>query len=168
MILTTWCCPPLLSAPTGGVAAGQALAANEKPDGVSDTVNPNPTFAQWSYGYRSSALGPDLTLFGAGDHTDSFAEDPRDEPAEGFNIHGGPSVPAVLVDADGPFTFFFGAGPLAPEIWSVHGSDGVWSVVRYTVPASGAYDVVANFRPIHGEIDVDDVDVHVVVDSIPV
>ena len=45
----------------------QALAANEKPDGVSDTVNPNPTFAQWSYGYRSSALGPDLTLFGAGD-----------------------------------------------------------------------------------------------------
>ena len=132
---------------TGGVAAGQALAANEKPEGATDMQNPNPTFPQWSYGYRNSALGPDLTLFTAGDHTDAFI-DGRNEPAEGFNIHGGFEIPAVLVNTDGPFTFFFGAGPLGPEEMMLHGDVGVWSVVRYTVPASGGYDVVASFRPI--------------------
>lgn len=145
---------------TGGVAAGQALAANEKPDGATDLQNPNTRFPQWSYGYRSSALGPDLTLFTAADHTDRFLEDDRDQAAEGFHIHNALSIPAVLVNTEGPFYFLFGAGPLEPEEMMMHGDVGTWSVVRYTVQTSGAYDIMASFRPIHGPVSA--VNVHVV------
>ena len=147
-------------APPRAADAGPDLAANEKPDGAGDSQNPNRTFSEWSYGYRSSVASAALTLFTAPDHTDSFIS--ANEPMEGFHTHGGASVPAVLVNTGlTNFTCSFGAGPVAPHELMMHGDLSKWAVVRYTVPAPGSYDVTGSFR----SIDAGDVDAHVVING---
>ena len=142
--------------------AGTDLTANEKPDDAGDSQNPNPTVPQWSYGYRTSATGTALTLFAASDHTDNYIS--ANDPMEGFYKHNPYALPAVLVNTGPtPFTFNFGAGPVAPSEIMMHGSNGIWSVVRYTIPAAGSYNVTASFRPIQGG----SVDAHVVSNGVP-
>ena len=140
--------------------AGADFALNEKPDGGTDFLNPNATVPQWSYGYRASLTGTSLTLFTAGDHTDNFIG--ANDPMEGFYIHAGFSIPAVLVNTGAaPFTFNFGAGPVGPSEMMMHGDAGLFAVTRYTIPANGLYSGSASFRAIH----TGDVDVHVVVNG---
>jgi hypothetical protein len=141
--------------------AGAALLANEKPDGnATELVNPNPKQSGvWTYGYRTTVAGVALTPFVAAEHTNAFAG-AANEPMEGWNVANAASVPLVLVNTDpNPFTLSFGAGPIAPGDMMLHGNNGQFAVVRFTVPVSGNYNGNSFFTAAHGG----DVDVHVVV-----
>jgi hypothetical protein len=129
--------------------AGRDLAANEQPDGSQELINPNPTVPGWSYGYRSSAIGAGLTLFSAasGHHSnDSFGYTSWD----GW-YRTSPDGPDVLVNASGsPISRFISPNSLAPlnplEINMHPGQDLSVSVIRWTSPAGGSFQIDAHWR----------------------
>ena len=51
--------------------AERDMLASQEPAGPQELINPNTVVTQWSYGFRSTTLGPGLTLFTAADHIDS-------------------------------------------------------------------------------------------------
>jgi hypothetical protein len=125
------------------------LAANEQPDGSQELINPNPTVPGWSYGYRSSATGAGLTLFSAaaGNHSnDSFGYTSWD----GWS-RTSPDGPNVLVNASGSSISRFIApnflAPLDPLEINMHpGQDLSVSIIRWTSPASGSFQIDAHWR----------------------
>ena len=151
--------------PPERTTAGANLAANEKPDGAGDLLNPNPTYPQWRYGYRATVAGTDLTLFTDGNHTDAFNAAGPNEPMEGF-CDIGATIPAVLVNTSpANYVTTYGAGPFMPNEMMMHGNTpAVVAVTRYTVPASGSYNVRAHFRSVH----TGTAEAHVVSNGVPI
>jgi hypothetical protein len=129
--------------------AGRDLAANEQPDGSQELINPNPTVPAWSYGFRSTAAGAGLTLFSAaaGHHSnDAFGYTSWD----GWS-RTSPDGPNVLVNASGsPISRFISPNTLAPlnplEINMHPGQDLSVSVIRWTAPAGGSFQIAAGWR----------------------
>lgn len=125
---------------------GRDLAANEKPDGnPNESINPNPTVPQWSYGQRNIVATSGLDLFsGAPSHYNSFAGGGPDDAFEGWVSGSGLGVNTGTV----PLTYNYGFGPnisFNPDEMMVFpgGSGGPYPVVRWTAPAAGRYDLLA-------------------------
>lgn len=167
--------------------AGADLLANEKPDDGTDSVNPNITVPEWSYGYRSTAAGTELTLFETDDHIDghSFGYgdtfDGFDESTPDFSCcDGGLQYPSVFVNTGAPVELpdgTVGTGELVLHPERTVGGDPPAverkAVVRFTASTAGEYAVTALFE------DIDDccgtnnnegpgVDVHIVINGISV
>lgn len=128
---------------------------------VTDTSNPNAQVPQWSYGFRDAFASATLTLFSAAQHNNAINGDVNFQgwQAPGFmvtgaNVSGAPS------------------SGLNPGQLLVHPASGAslttYNVVRWTAPAAGTYDIVANWLAVStvtGGVN-DGVDVHVVVNGV--
>jgi hypothetical protein len=118
--------------------AGMDFVANETPDGAQELINPNPTVPEWSYGFRSTLLSTDLTLFTSGNHTNAAG---GNEPMEGFQ--NGAEVLANVSGSD--FTIVTGFGPitaLPSQDMYLHPSSGNdYAIVRWTTPTTGSYEI---------------------------
>ena len=122
-------------------AAGRDLAANEKPDRPSETNAVNETVPQWSYGYRTTAAGTNLTLFPADKHVNSTGLN----GVEGF---GDSEINILANTRSDSVTANFGFGPLKPllpgQIFT-HPHTSKFTVARWTAPANGRYNIVARW-----------------------
>jgi hypothetical protein len=125
----------------GDWVAGRDLKANELPDGNGvETINPNPTVPEWSYGYRGTLTGTSLTLFTAANHTNSDSN----PSVQGFDAGGTPLTTVNVGSTNVIFNFGFGnLNPLHPGEMKIHpgptASTNQFSIVRWIAPASGSY-----------------------------
>jgi hypothetical protein len=139
--------PPAFAQTTLWIA-GHDLALNEV-SAATETLNPNAVVPEWSYGQRTVAASPLLTLFTAAEHNDS---------AFGLaGIEGFGSGAAVAVNTAGAaLVTNFGYGPntpLAPLDMILHpAANNDYAVVRWTAPAAGSYTVTAAWSDVdpHG------------------
>jgi hypothetical protein len=131
-------------------AAGRDLADNEKPDGSAETNSVNETVPQWSYGYRSSATGTDLTLFTAAQHTNTSPgragnPNPAQEAVEGWD----PDAVVTVNTGNTDVVYDFGFGPLKPllpgQMYFHPSASNGFAVARWTAPAAGRYNIVARW-----------------------
>ena len=121
--------------------AGRDLARNEVPDRDAELPATNARFPQWSYGYRSTAGGTNLTPFTPEQHIN-----------DGTGLHGwianGQATLAVNTK-NTPIVFNTGSGdykPLYPDqIYMAPGSGNEFLVVRWTAPEAGDYRVIARW-----------------------
>jgi hypothetical protein len=138
--------PPTISATpnyTGDVwLAGADLAANERPNGPQELVNPNATVPEWSYGTRATITGTAFTPYtDAGLHGNDIGGYTHFDGWPSANVNAG-TAPIV-------FNHGYGAlGALNPGVMYVHSTDTQVPVVRWTAPASGTYLISASWLDI--------------------
>jgi hypothetical protein len=135
--------------------AGRDLANNEKPDRATEANAVNETVPSWSYGYRASAAGTDLTLFTPAQHTNSSGGRAANTSFVNEAVEGWDPDASVLVNtSSGDVVYDYGFGalkPLLPGQMFFHPSAGrAFAVARWTAPAAGRYNIVARW------LDLDD------------
>ncbi|HVF72786.1 MAG TPA: hypothetical protein VM940_14380 [Chthoniobacterales bacterium] len=120
--------------------AGKDLVASEQPDDPTENSATNAKVPEWSYGYRTTADGPDLTFFAENSHVND---------SRGFEGWFGPDATALLVNAKfTPITLNAGFGdfkPLLPAQLYVHPGAGLFTVARWTAPVAADYRVLARW-----------------------
>ncbi|HVF72780.1 MAG TPA: hypothetical protein VM940_14350 [Chthoniobacterales bacterium] len=121
--------------------AGRDLARNESPDRDAERQAVNQTTPQWSYGYRSTAAGTDLTLFTPDQHIN-----------DGSGLQGwiAPGQITLAVNTKStPIVFNTGSGNYKPlfgnQIYISPGPNLEFVVARWTAPATGDYRIVARW-----------------------
>lgn len=125
------------------------LKRNELLGSPSESMNPNPTTGEWSYGYRKEAdlASTQLTRFASTEHIRTGGDSP--------DLHGwyhpatqGPSIFANV--SEQPVVVAFCCGPLIPidpnEVALWPGNDGSAAVVRWTAPLTAQYKIAAYWR----------------------
>ncbi|HMJ05468.1 MAG TPA: LamG domain-containing protein [Chthoniobacterales bacterium] len=137
----------LYALPVNNWDAGRDLARNEKPDGgAQETMNPNATVPQWSYGYREGVTGTALAHFAPAQHGNALGGQSGQEGYEGD------STAASVNTTNHDIIFNFCCGPLAPVapgemVLGVNASNRS-AVVRWTAPMSGNYTYHADWHDI--------------------
>ncbi len=125
---------------------GRDLAANEKPDGPNELLNPNPTVPAWSYGRRSTIITSGLDLYtGAGSHvTGGGAEGPM----EGWGIGAAALIVNTNSNPDAPPHTYGSNIPINSQelLVAPAATGGPHPVVRWTAPEAGRYDVLAYWQ----------------------
>jgi hypothetical protein len=134
-----------------------AYIANETPEpGAEANPFPGPLGGTLTVGYNLTPATPGAFTTAGQTHTDSFNGNPN---IEGYFIPNNIIVPAVVVNtAATPLALNFGGTILGEEILLHPGNPGAdgfalpasASILRYTVPAAGAYDITGAFRDIGG------------------
>ena len=135
-------CVSAMPSPTPAYAdwiAGRDMALNERPNGAQELSNPNPTVPEWSYGYRATVSDSGLALFNSTHHYND---------AGGYSEFDGwvylPAFgPTVMVNASNSDIVIGALDPLHSHEMSLHPGPALFSVVRWTVPASGSYQINA-------------------------
>lgn len=145
--------------------AGADLLLNEQLENANELLNPNYSVPEWSYGFRSTILGPELTLFTAGNHVNGTYQGFAD-PAPGccgalpnVFVNTGPAAgsPDGLV-ATGEITMHPDGNTAFPNTIEEK------PVVRFTASITGRYQLDTFFEDIDDCCNGDGrgVDVHVV------
>jgi hypothetical protein len=125
------------------------LKRNELLGSPSESMNPNPTAGEWSYGYRKEAdlASTQLTRFSAAEHIRTGGNSP-DLHGWFHSMSDGPSIYANV--GEQPVVVTFCCGPLVPidpnEVALWPGSDGSAAVVRWTAPLTAQYKISAYWR----------------------
>lgn len=121
--------------------AGRDFARNETPDRTAEAQAVNQSVPQWSYGYRTTAGGTDLTLFTPEQHIN-----------DGSGLQGwiAPGQITLAVNTkNSPIIFNTGSGPYKPllsdQIYMSPGPNNEYIVARWTAPAAGDYRITARW-----------------------
>ena len=118
---------------------------------VPELSNPNGKVPEWSYGYRSTLTGTELTLYAAppDEHSNAALLNQNDDmegwqkpngfwPIIAANISGTTIIPAPNL------------APLAPDELYVHPGNGfssdTFAIVRWTAQSAGTYNISSTWR----------------------
>jgi hypothetical protein len=139
------------------VLSSESLAGNDPYQEFSITANPNRV---WSYGLTTT-LGGAFTPFPEA-HPNYLGVQGSDIWNAGPSLCGDQRAPEVGRIQE---QLFLGLVPVPPDTLYVHpGCSGQYSIVRWTAPLAGKYQIRGSFPGLVGQIST--TDVHILLDSV--